>query len=408
VDAVADADDVRLEEVRTAKTAGGEQADSTWTITAFAASLGVSGSVSEALQDGAPVPAAGEFEFIQSLAGRPVDEIEAKLRAGRLVERVAGVLSRGAAELKTPLVATGAELNKKFAADAFKGEMGFGGTAEFYGGLEGIIGSPTRTVQVADIGADLCGAAHSRERRRAAPQATTNRSIVGRQIYFVPIDLVEDRARTRVVGVAALFCLYLFFGSYIIGDHGDPPYILTDKVTFASEMPYYASLGGNITRTGAASVAIQVLGSDGNAFVERRCPALGSRCDNDASAKEPVIVTASVVKITHPIAPTNAPHCGNQPNEDCQINKGSMPCKMIETACTPKLEGEVVATDETGTATFSSLAIRSGPAATYLLRFDGADGVSTDSLISVAPRVSVIMPQDSELVCFSCLATETN
>ena len=32
---------------------------------------------------------------------------------------------------------------------------------------------------------------------------------------------------------------------------------LTDKVTFASEMPYYASLGGNITRTGAASVAIQ-------------------------------------------------------------------------------------------------------------------------------------------------------
>ena len=32
---------------------------------------------------------------------------------------------------------------------------------------------------------------------------------------------------------------------------------LTDKVTFASEMPYYASLGGNITRTGAAPVAIQ-------------------------------------------------------------------------------------------------------------------------------------------------------
>lgn len=282
MDAVADADDVRLEEVRTAlasdlerieregavrlrqaqervdaelerveqakrsdaraKTAGGEQArrrsapdaiappppplprnlpcrspatcrtraqaDSTWTITAFAASLGVSGSVSEALQDGAPVPAAGEFEFIQSLAGRPVDEIEAKLRAGRLVERVAGVLSRGAAELKTPLVATGAELNKKFAADAFKGEMGFGGTAEFYGGLEGIIGSPTRTVQVADIGADLCGAAHSRERRRAAPQATTNRSIMGRQIYFVPIDLVEDRARTRVVGVAVMTAVY--------------------------------------------------------------------------------------------------------------------------------------------------------------------------------------------------------
>ena len=106
---------------------------------------------------------------------------------------------------------------------------------------------------------------------------------------------------------------------------------------------------------------------------------------------------ASVVQITHPVAPINAPDCGNQPNADCQINKGSMPCKMIETACTPKLEGEVVATDETGTATFSSLAIRSGPAATYLLRFDGADGVSTHSLISVAPRVSVIMPQDPQV-----------
>jgi hypothetical protein len=35
---------------------------------------------------------------------------------------------------------------------------------------------------------------------------------MGRQIYFAPIDLVEDRARTRVVGVAALFCIYLFFG----------------------------------------------------------------------------------------------------------------------------------------------------------------------------------------------------
>ena len=115
------------------------------------------------------------------------------------------------------------------------------------------------------------------------------------------------------------------------------------------------------------------------------------------SASTQVYVTAAVVKVTYPVAPTNAPDCGNQANENCQINKGSMPCKMIETACTPKLEGEVVATDETGTATFSSLAIRSGPAATYLLRFDGADGVSTDSLISVAPRVSVIMPQDPQV-----------
>ena len=123
------------------------QAADTWTITAFAASLGVSGAVSEALLDGASVPAAGEFEFVQSLAGRPVDEIEAKLRAGRLVERVAAVLSTGAAGLKTAQAATGAELNKKFAADAFKGEMGFGGTAEFYGArTRGLEPSPSSSL----------------------------------------------------------------------------------------------------------------------------------------------------------------------------------------------------------------------------------------------------------------------
>ena len=40
--------------------------------------------------------------------------------------------------MKTAQAATGAELNKKFAADAFKGEMGFGGTKEYYGGLAGV------------------------------------------------------------------------------------------------------------------------------------------------------------------------------------------------------------------------------------------------------------------------------
>ena len=115
------------------------------------------------------------------------------------------------------------------------------------------------------------------------------------------------------------------------------------------------------------------------------------------SASTQVYVTVSVVEVTYPLAPTNAPDCGNQANDYCQINKGSMPCKMIETACTPKLEGEVVATDETGTATFDSLAIRSGPAANYLLRFDGGNGQFVDSLISVAPRVATIVPQDPQV-----------
>jgi len=85
----------------------------------------------------------GEFELVKSLAGRTAT-IEEQLRAGGLIERVAGLLSAGADKLKTAVAATGAELNKKFAADgeAFKGEMGFGGTKEFYAGLEGIVGSP--------------------------------------------------------------------------------------------------------------------------------------------------------------------------------------------------------------------------------------------------------------------------
>ena len=43
---------------------------------------------------------------------------------------------------------------------------------------------------------------------RESSQATTNRPIMGRQIYFAPIDLVEDRARTRVVGVAVITAVY--------------------------------------------------------------------------------------------------------------------------------------------------------------------------------------------------------
>ena len=156
-DAVVDAGDVRLQEAGTAMGAESErepgaacdvsasppegaQAENAWTARAFASSLGVAGAVAEALLDGAAVPAGGEFEFMQSLAGRP-DDIEAKLRKGRLVERVAKMLSKGAEEkLKTAEAKTGAELNDKFATDAFKGEMGFGGTAEYYRGAR-----PTRT-----------------------------------------------------------------------------------------------------------------------------------------------------------------------------------------------------------------------------------------------------------------------
>ena len=114
----------------------GAQAENAWTARAFASSLGVAGEVAEALLDGAAVPAGGEFEFMQSLAGRP-DDIKAKLRNGRLVERVAKMLSKGAEEkLKTAEAKTGAELNDKFSGEEGTFQLAFGSLETFYGGLE--------------------------------------------------------------------------------------------------------------------------------------------------------------------------------------------------------------------------------------------------------------------------------
>ncbi len=106
-----------------------------------------------------------------------------------------------------------------------------------------------------------------------------------------------------------------------------------------------------------------------------------------------VNVTVSIVEIAYPVTPMNAPDCSSQRGDPCVINKGSMPCRMIEMVCTPQLEGTVVTTDETGTATFDSLAIRSGPPANYLLKFDGGDGQYILKEASVLPRVSAIFPQ---------------
>jgi hypothetical protein len=64
------------------------------------------------------------------------DAIADRLHAGALVERTANLLWLGVRRMSTAAAATGAALNAKFAADgdAFKGEMGFGGLEQFYGG----------------------------------------------------------------------------------------------------------------------------------------------------------------------------------------------------------------------------------------------------------------------------------
>ena len=111
------------------KYAGGE-----WTIEGFVASLPVPSAVAVALCHKSSVLAGGEFEFVRSFTSEAA--IVERLREGQLIESVAKEVWAGTQKLQTAKAASGAELNAKFAADgeAFKGEMGFGGTEEFYAG----------------------------------------------------------------------------------------------------------------------------------------------------------------------------------------------------------------------------------------------------------------------------------
>ena len=51
------------------------------------------------------------------------------------------------------------------------------------------------------------------------------------RLFFAPVDLVEDRTRTRLVGVCAIFTMYLFIGAPLVTRRPDPPYVLTSSVT---------------------------------------------------------------------------------------------------------------------------------------------------------------------------------
>ena len=105
-----------------------------WTLAAFAASLGVAGGVAAALVSDSTT---NQFELARSFESE--EAIAERLSAGSLIEKVARVLWAGVAKLKAAEAATAEQLNTKFAADgdAFKGEMGFGGTEEFYAGDSG-------------------------------------------------------------------------------------------------------------------------------------------------------------------------------------------------------------------------------------------------------------------------------
>ena len=65
-----------------------------WTLNAFAASLGVSSCVSEALRHAAPLPAGGEIALLKGFQSR--DAIKQRLVDGGLVDRVGDLLWAGA------------------------------------------------------------------------------------------------------------------------------------------------------------------------------------------------------------------------------------------------------------------------------------------------------------------------
>ena len=91
-------------------------------LSAFAASLGVSSCVSEALLHAASLPTDGEIGLMKGFES--AEAIQQRLVEGGLIDRTASLLWGGAQKLCTAAADSGAALNSKFAADgeAFKGE----------------------------------------------------------------------------------------------------------------------------------------------------------------------------------------------------------------------------------------------------------------------------------------------
>ena len=102
--------------------------------------LSLAPDLSETIASALRLPGGDEFGALRGLSDA---ELVVRLEAAGL-SGFAPIIVRRLAQLRDQAVATGAELNAKFAADgdAFKGEMGFGGLTEFFAGLEGLIGPP--------------------------------------------------------------------------------------------------------------------------------------------------------------------------------------------------------------------------------------------------------------------------
>ena len=118
------------------------------------------------------------------------------------------------------------------------------------------------------------------------------------------------------------------------------------------------------------------------------CPNLDTDvCERNASASEPVLVNASIVRLSYEVEPTVTLNCATEYKESL---RGTLDGLMSDDACTPVMSGGSNATDETGTASLPGLAILSGPPATYTMAFTPGDGVELTAETRVETSVAEV------------------
>ena len=106
--------------------------------------------LTEAVAKALKAPAGADpFNYVCNLS---LADLEGKLEAEKLSGLIAPLWS-AIEKLRDQSAATGAALNAKFAAegDAVKGEMGFGGVEQFYGGVLHASSSPVSVARFAPL-----------------------------------------------------------------------------------------------------------------------------------------------------------------------------------------------------------------------------------------------------------------
>ena len=195
------------------------------------------------------------------------------------------------------------------------------------------------------------------------------------------IDLIEDRMRSRLVGISIIFAMLLTMSAEFMTKAGEPDYILADKVLFASAMPDVVTLGPSLT---SRPPAVQVLNTNQVSFVRRTCPAVNAtECETNSSYDEPVFVSMVVKSVSFGTTPKDTLDCRTKNLLDL---RGTLEGDMIKDACTPVLKRATNST-RAGLASLESARIVSGPRGIYALAFDAGDGAVAHATTTVESKV---------------------